>query len=644
MVNKIEKLQKIYVDNQGNVIVRKPGRPRKDDPVLTELFIDSQGNITRKVGRPNLNSFNPEGYVLNEDKTKLVKLETATSNKEAEPESKLDIEEASKLEEVKQEENKSDLEENLEESKLDNEISNKDVIEDKLETSSYKEIKQEDVEIKLDNTPKKVDYSKNDVLLKVKHLKQYFRYKGGDTKYLKAVHDISFDVHRGEVFGLVGESGCGKTTTGRDILKLYKITSGDIYLDGIRISAGTRWNEKEIKYTNIRLNEALKRLKIEKKNKLTQLSLDYSNKFDENFNPSKLEKSLSSKDAKALTNSELADKFDNQDKTLYLDKYKQIVKEYETQVEKEKQHAKKICDEQREVIKKAKYDNSHYLKAISEAEVKKVDEKYADLLARYKENKDNLSTEDQALYEEYKKEYKKAKATNLANKVQMIFQDPIASLNPRMTVRNIIAEGLVIQGVHDKEYINSEVERVLKLVGLVPEHANRYPHEFSGGQRQRIGIARAIIMNPELIVADEPVSALDVSIQAQVINLLNDLRNNLGLTIVFIAHNLSVVKYFCDRIAVMYFGKLVELASSDELFAHPLHPYTKSLLSAVPYPDPNVEASRKRIKYDPKESHDYSHDKPTMKEIAPGHFVYCNSIEEEQYKQELAQGESIYAK
>ena len=219
-------------------------------------------------------------------------------------------------------------------------------------------------------------------------------------------------------------------------------------------------------------------------------------------------------------------------------------------------------------------------------------------------------------------------------KISMIFQDPIASLNPRMTVRNIIAEGLIIKGVKDKKFIDSEVNRVLDLVGLLPEHANRYPHEFSGGQRQRIGIARAIIMNPELIIADEPVSALDVSIQAQVINLLNELRNDLGLTILFIAHNLSVVKYFCDRIAVMYYGNLVELTTSDELFAHPLHPYTKSLLSAVPHPDPNIEKNRTRVAYNPS-VHDYTTQKPTIRELSKGHFVLCNDIEAEQYLKEL---------
>ena len=220
-------------------------------------------------------------------------------------------------------------------------------------------------------------------------------------------------------------------------------------------------------------------------------------------------------------------------------------------------------------------------------------------------------------------------------RMQMIFQDPIASINPRMTVREIIAEGLEIRGVKDKEYIDKKVYEMLELVGLVPEHADRYPHEFSGGQRQRIGIARAIVMQPDLIIADEPISALDVSIQAQVINLLNDLRNRMGLTIMFIAHNLSVVKYFSDRIAVMYYGKIVEMTTSDELFAHPLHPYTKALLSAIPYPDPHYEKQRKRIEYNPTLAHDYSVDKPSLREITPGHYIHCNDAEFKKYQQEL---------
>ena len=220
--------------------------------------------------------------------------------------------------------------------------------------------------------------------------------------------------------------------------------------------------------------------------------------------------------------------------------------------------------------------------------------------------------------------------------MQMIFQDPYASLNARMTVRDIIAEPLKAHHVcKSKQEVDEKVFAMLNRVGLTAEHAGRYAHEFSGGQRQRIGIARAIVLEPDLIIADEPISALDVSIQAQVINLLNDLRNKMGLTIMFIAHNLSVVKYFSDRIGVMYYGKLVELADSDELFEHPLHPYTKSLLSAIPYPDPHHEKHRQRIEYKPLKEHDYSVNKPSLREIKPGHFINCNDEEFERYKKEL---------
>ena len=260
----------------------------------------------------------------------------------------------------------------------------------------------------------------------------------------------------------------------------------------------------------------------------------------------------------------------------------------------------------------------------------------ADLTAVYEADRKSLSGKAaEERKQRYETEMKVVDKDNIMTKMQMIFQDPIASINPRMTVREIIAEGLEIRGVKDKEYIDKKVYEMLELVGLVPEHADRYPHEFSGGQRQRIGIARAIVMQPDLIIADEPISALDVSIQAQVINLLNDLRNRMGLTIMFIAHNLSVVKYFSDRIAVMYYGKIVEMTTSDELFAHPLHPYTKALLSAIPYPDPHYEKQRKRIEYNPTLAHDYSVDKPSLREITPGHYIHCNDAEFKKYQQEL---------
>ena len=304
-------------------------------------------------------------------------------------------------------------------------------------------------------------------VLEVKNLKQYFSSGRGRRKtVMKAVDDISFTIYKGETFGLVGESGCGKTTTGRTIIRLYEPTDGEIYFNGTLISG--------------------------------------------------------------------------------------------------------------------------------------------------------------ELTKEIKKEVTRG--------MQMIFQDPIASLNPRMTVKEIIGEGLKINKLcRNEQEMLDMIYDILETVGLTREHAGRYPHEFSGGQRQRIGIARALITSPDLVIADEPISALDVSIQAQVLNLLNRLRKKLGLTILFIAHDLSVVKYFSDRIGVMYNGKIVELAKADELYKQPLHPYTKSLLSAIPLPDPHHERNRKRIYYNP-QIHNYEAEQPKLVEIRPGHFVYASPAEVEKYK------------
>ena len=300
-------------------------------------------------------------------------------------------------------------------------------------------------------------------ILEVKNLCKYF-YDG--KKPMKAVDDVSFQVYKGETFGLVGESGCGKTTTGRTVIRLYKPTSGEILFNGKRIDG-----------------------------KLT-----------------------------------------------------------------------------------------------------------------------------------------KAETKAVTSKMQMIFQDPVASLNPRMTVEEIISEGAKINKVFSsKEELKENVYKMLELVGLTKEHATRYPHEFSGGQRQRICIARALITKPDLLIADEPISALDVSIQAQVLNLMNKLRKELGLTILFVAHDLSVVKYFSDRIAVMNRGRIVEMAPSDMLYNNPIHPYTKSLLSAIPIPNPLVEKKRQRFDYDPS-MHNYSEDnQPRMIEVEPEHFVFLSDEEVERY-------------
>ena len=400
--------------------------------------------------------------------------------------------------------------------------------------------------------------SNQETLLKVENLCQYFGMQGSE---LKAVDNVSFEIKKGEVFGLVGESGCGKTTTGRSIIKLYNITGGNIFFKGIRIAAGKRGYQEAIKKAREDYRAAVE------------------------ANPEKRAELKAQMDA--------------------------------------------TISEQRASMKAAMYDQNNCDKEYSQVLQAQVKEKYEALLAQAPESK------KAAIRAEYRNEMRKARKTKLVTQIQMIFQDPIASLDPRMTVREIIAEGLVIQGERDKKVIDEKVYEMLELVGLVREHAGRYPHEFSGGQRQRIGVARSIIMNPDMIIADEPVSALDVSVQSQVINLLNELREKFGLTILFIAHDLSVVKYFSDRIGVMYFGKMVELATSEELFKNPMHPYTRSLLSAIPLPDPIYEKSRQRITYNPLVEHDYTEDKPSFREVSPGHFVMCNEAEFRKYQAEL---------
>ena len=452
------------------------------------------------------------------------------------------------------------------------------------------------------------------VVLDIKNLKQHF-VTGilSSRSVVKAVDGISFKVYKGETFGIVGESGCGKTTTGRSIIKLYEITGGEVWFNGKLISKGA--NEHIYNIYELKANYKQERAKLieEKKNNIKKLKDEYFGTYTKQTKK-KVLKELLQENLQSYTYDEFRVDFKTYKKDLKL----KLKNEYQD-------FCNMIDNQFRERPLEQRKNEYRYKKT-------EIDVHFASILVEKQAKLRDLIMNERLLFSDKKSLSRSLTKTTeeFYENIQMVFQDPVASLNPRMTVKEIIAEGLRESKRFREEDIDNKVFSILRKVGLLKEHASRYPHEFSGGQRQRIGIARALVIGPEVIIADEPISALDVSIQAQIINLMNKLQKELGLTIIFIAHDLSVVKYFSDRIAVMYFGKIVELADSKELFKNPIHPYTKSLLSAVPLPDPRYERTRQRIEYDSR-IHDYSEDKPELKEITENHFVYCNEVEFEEY-------------
>jgi oligopeptide transport system ATP-binding protein len=449
-----------------------------------------------------------------------------------------------------------------------------------------------------------------ETILRVEGLKQYFKSGFGKNKIVvKAVDDVSFEIKKGEVFSLVGESGCGKTTTGRTIIKLYKSSGGEVYFHNTRVLSDVKAAKKRYRHSVRALKQELKLGNLTQKAYNEKLLLEKQAlkkaKRDRNF-----ENIIDESGRRAIKDIQS------------FQEYQDIIQKYALRLEK----TTAIINSLNETLASLDSKDKNQKVKLKETRNALKEAKKELALSELRQKQDIQNLKYQLIN----------KNKLLMRKMQMIFQDPIASLNPRMTVKEIIAEGLRINGYKNEEIIDQRVIESLETVGLVAEHASRYPHEFSGGQRQRIGIARSLVVEPSFIIADEPISALDVSIRAHIINLLNELRENKGITILFIAHDLSVVKYFSDRLAVMYFGKIVEIGDKEKIFNHPMHPYTLSLLDSIPLPDPLYEQRRQASKrYNPQAAHDYSKELPTLREIEPDHFVLCNTNEFEKYKKLL---------
>ena len=482
----------------------------------------------------------------------------------------------------------------------------------------------------------------NKVLLRVSNLKQYFpigkKKMGKPQSFVKANDGISLNIYEGETFGLVGESGCGKSTFGRTLLQLYRQTGGRTVYYGRTVE------DFDLKY----VEEIFKNLPDKKKkceellDKVKKLEADYA-KMPEGTEEEKIAKKVAGQHLAEMESEAYNDLLDitaligglyTLDETALAEAGRHYLAEYLAMKEIRKINAQ--ADEFEKNGKSAKA--GEVKKKIPELQ-KKVQAE----LAEIDKIRDNCKKDED--FEKY--EVQKDDGINLANltdaemrylrrDLQLIFQDPYSSLNPRMTVGQIIGEGLMAHNIFKKgdPKMQDYIMEIMEKCGLASYFIHRYPHQFSGGQRQRIVIARALILEPKFIFCDEPVSALDVSVRAQVLNLMKDLQKEFNLTYMFISHDLSVVRFLCDRIGVMYLGRMVEIAERQELYDNPMHPYTKALLSAVPIPDPEQEKNKKLLVYDPS-IHDYSTDKPVWEEILPGHFVYGNQKELEEYRKEI---------
>lgn len=441
--------------------------------------------------------------------------------------------------------------------------------------------------------------NKENLLLEVDKLKMYFplqkNFFGKPQAFLRAVDNISFKLEAGKTIGVVGESGCGKTTLGRTILKLYEATGGDaIYYGKSVYDFLPKYYINTIRFlviTHYKIKALNKKIESNSKNKDK-----YKQELEYIYNqtskvigayvlcdkPLELSKSLlkkihNDKKLKAYTSklSKLNSKIIKAKDLADEEKKKLVIEKVNTKIEKTNASIKNI-NEENDII-------NNNLNALKDSI--KNHEKYLDF--------EQMQYTGLNIGRLTPKEMRKLRVD-----VQLIFQDPYSSLPPRMTVGSIIAEAVRVHKIVPKKEVYEYVLSIMKKCGLQPQFYDRYPHEFSGGQRQRICIARALAVNPKLVVCDEPVSALDVSIQAQIINLLKELQNKLGLTYIFISHDLSVVKYITDKIMVMYLGNIMEIGDTKDIFANPLHPYTEALFSAVPVPNPDVKMNRILLKGD----------------------------------------------